>query len=377
LIVCKSPTLRICCGTMQAHPEWTIDQMRSYLFRTADYYAQFNRPDSMYVRGYGIVNALAALTPDCNENSVDDATDIALGTSEDCNGNGLPDECDLDRAGDYLDVDCNDNGVLDMCETGSGASDDCDYNSIPDECQPDCDLDGTPDACAVVPMGASPDVNDNRIPDECELVSAVLPASPHDAHKNRYVSFRPNNYDIGVAFQVELVEGPGSTGVLGWVSEANVNGLARVVEEPFFGTAWPDVVFLGDCEIVPVATYAIRGTVEGVQFSDPLTVATIHKPIGRYYGDVVGTGTGDMPPLPGFTPPNGNVNVSDVQAYILTAQGDSSPSVHPTWVDLHGEGEGSPPNFILNVSDLQRILFGFEGREYTDTPQQIDPADCP
>src|SRR5213593_3515050 len=44
--------------------------------------------------------ALAALPQlpgqdDCNQNGVDDAQDIAAGTSRDCNGNGVPDECDL------------------------------------------------------------------------------------------------------------------------------------------------------------------------------------------------------------------------------------------------------------------------------------------
>ncbi|MCA9309948.1 MAG: PQQ-dependent sugar dehydrogenase, partial [Phycisphaerales bacterium] len=31
---------------------------------------------------------------DCNNNGIDDATDIANGTSEDCNANGIPDECE-------------------------------------------------------------------------------------------------------------------------------------------------------------------------------------------------------------------------------------------------------------------------------------------
>ena len=48
-----------------------------------------------------------------------------------------------------------------------------------------------------------------------------------------------------------------------------------------------------------------------------------------------------------------------------------------TWVDLHGMGAGSPPNCLVNVSDLQRILFGFVGQKYTDSPSHMDPADCP
>jgi len=102
---------------------------------------------------------------------------------------------------------------------------------------------------------------------------------------------------------------------------------------------------------------------------------TIAKPGARHYGDVVGVGTGDLRPLPGFTPPNGVVNVVDVQAYILTVQGTSLPSAHVTWIDLHGEGVGSPPNYVLNVADLQRIKFGFAGQRYTETPEQLDPGD--
>jgi hypothetical protein len=89
-----------------------------------------------------------------------------------------------------------------------------------------------------------------------------------------------------------------------------------------------------------VATYEIRATVDGIVFTDPLEVATIHKPGNGWYRDVVGIGTGHLPPEPGFTGPNGAVNVTDVQAFLLTVQGPTSPSVHTTWVDLHGLGVG-------------------------------------
>jgi hypothetical protein len=35
----------------------------------------------------------AACPPDCNLNGIDDALDIAMGTSNDSNGDGIPDEC--------------------------------------------------------------------------------------------------------------------------------------------------------------------------------------------------------------------------------------------------------------------------------------------
>jgi len=99
--------------------------------------------------------------PDCNGNGQPDDCDLAGGVSTDCNGNSIPDECDI--AGG-ASADCNGNGVPDSCDLGSGASNDCDGNGIPDECQPDCDGDGTPDICE-----GSPDCNQNGLPDECDI----------------------------------------------------------------------------------------------------------------------------------------------------------------------------------------------------------------
>jgi len=70
--------------------------------------------------------------PDCNGNGIPDECDIAAGTSLDCNGNTIPDECDL-AAGTA--ADCNGNGVLDVCDIASGTSEDLDGNGVPDECQ--------------------------------------------------------------------------------------------------------------------------------------------------------------------------------------------------------------------------------------------------
>ncbi|MCG8408008.1 MAG: hypothetical protein MI923_22650 [Phycisphaerales bacterium] len=111
---------------------------------------------------------------DCNNNGVSDEIDIAIGTSEDCNGNTWPDECEQD---------CNDNAVPDDCDIdptdpdGNGqVSPDCNGNAFPDECDLtlpllaslDCNVNGVPDECDIA-GGASLDVNTNGIPDECEL----------------------------------------------------------------------------------------------------------------------------------------------------------------------------------------------------------------
>ena len=85
------------------------------------------------------------VAPDCNDNCVPDAQDIANGTSLDCNANGVPDECDI----------------------RDGTSQDCNLNGIPDECETDCNSNGVPDDCDIT-SGTSQDTNLNGIPDECE-----------------------------------------------------------------------------------------------------------------------------------------------------------------------------------------------------------------
>lgn len=114
---------------------------------------------------------------DCNLNQIQDDCDIASGFSEDTNGNGTPDECEVDCNAngtyDRLDLipfgtsyDCNCNFIPDECDTGSGASLDCDGNGVPDECE-DCNGNGIGDACDIS-GGASDDCNGNDIPDDCE-----------------------------------------------------------------------------------------------------------------------------------------------------------------------------------------------------------------
>jgi hypothetical protein len=88
----------------------------------------------------------------------------------DCNGNGIPDECEPDCDGNGVPdgcqiienpcLDCNRNGILDTCDIAAGVSRDCNANGVPDECDidpadPDCD------------GFTSNDCNRNGVPDEC------------------------------------------------------------------------------------------------------------------------------------------------------------------------------------------------------------------
>lgn len=69
--------------------------------------------------------------------------DTALSAhSEDCNRNGIPDECDVRRR----ELDCNRNDIPDECEPD--ALEDCDGDGTPNACESDCDGDDVPDAAS-------------------------------------------------------------------------------------------------------------------------------------------------------------------------------------------------------------------------------------
>jgi serine protease AprX len=95
---------------LQAHPTWTVDELREHLFYTARYYRLNRALGPYFIRGYGRVNALLAHEfVDCNGNTVTDPVDIEEGTSLDENGNGIPDECEPDCPGDL-----NGDGVINL-----------------------------------------------------------------------------------------------------------------------------------------------------------------------------------------------------------------------------------------------------------------------
>lgn len=120
--------------------------------------------------------------PDCNGNGILDRLDVVSGTSEDCNGDGRPDECDPDcnenGSSDRCDVangaslDCNINGIPDSCELRDGTSTDTDGNGVLDECDPDCNGNEVSDDTDIS-LGTSKDCNDNDIPDECDLADGT------------------------------------------------------------------------------------------------------------------------------------------------------------------------------------------------------------
>ncbi len=74
---------------------------------------------------------------DCNNNLIDDFVEALDGTNDDCDANGIPDECETaqEDPGIPSPIDCNQNQIPDACDIANGESQDINSNSIPDECE--------------------------------------------------------------------------------------------------------------------------------------------------------------------------------------------------------------------------------------------------
>ena len=352
------------------------------------------------------------------------------------------------------DVDANDLDSFLACFSGAGGGP-VDYACLPG----DFDLDGDVDCDdwdefrLVWTGGGDPP----PIPG-CGVAPPMAPPYPYNRAMNRYLSFSPNEASAGepIAFLVKLTslelgscsasgapcrlghggtdcgacsvtgepclaasdcQVPGqsceptgqscindlsaSVGKTWWIGPDSPegNGVHLLVSEPFrqVSTSWPAVIQVGDCEIVPNATYGVRAanTATGA-LSDELSLATIARPGANYWADGVGplgdycTGTwapcpNGVPDCPSgescnpqWSPPDGATNFDDVTATVFlfqSAPGRTVPDV--TWVDMHGDDGGDamvdPPNYIANFADIQFIVLAFQGRPYPF----LDPADCP
>ncbi len=151
---------------------------------------------------------LAARPVDCNNNSMDDCSEIAAGLASDCNGSYSPDACDLasglsqDCDGndmpDECDPDCDGNGAADACELLADPSLDCDGNGWIDACQVlslpalDCDGSGTIDSCDIA-SGQSADCDGNGVPDACQ------PSGPPFVGAGPHVTFGGQEHEVFVA----------------------------------------------------------------------------------------------------------------------------------------------------------------------------------
>ena len=176
----------------------------------------------------------------------------------------------------------------------------------------------------------------------------VIPEPPHDVRKNRILSFVANNPGTEVAFQVELTAvGPAKcydndptadVGMTWWVSapvcldrggfdvtaaDPTCTGshagqpnlwVARLTVEEQPPMSWPDgVIHIADCEVIPVATYAMRATdnLPDPTFSSDLMIGTSGKPEAKCWADCVGRFDGAR-----WLAPDGVVNMDDIQAAV-------------------------------------------------------------
>ncbi len=101
---------------------------------------------------------------DCNDNGTADDVDITLGTSQDCDTNAVPDECQ---------ADCNGNLKADTCDITDGTSADCNGNTVPDDCDPDCNNNGIVDGCFDDPL--VPDTDADGFGDCADLCPLTTP----------------------------------------------------------------------------------------------------------------------------------------------------------------------------------------------------------
>jgi len=214
------------------------------------------------------VFSLCASAPylhDCNANGVADPTDVAAGTSPDCNLNSVPDECEPA-------ADCNLNGITDICDIGAGTSTDFNSNSVADECEPDCNANAVPDDFDIA-HGASGDCNASAVPDECEIAAASSPDCDANAVPDEC---EPDCNANSVADACDLAGGSSADCDANGVpdecqADCNNNGIpdpcdiAAGTSLDLDSNGYPD-----ECHLVHVSTNAL-GAADGSSWSDAFT----------------------------------------------------------------------------------------------------------
>ncbi len=282
---------------------------------------------------------------DCDGNGIADDQDVLVFGAPDCNGNLIPDTCELQ-------ADCNENGVPDECDIAAGA----------------------------------PDENGDGIPDECACLTMDAPTLLVDDHaKSRYLSLVPGNPGQEVALRVTVgaLDGfPGHEGTELWVGppaqypEEDTSDPGRTFTgaalqcEPYFrdwGTIDPLQLFGG--EIVPGSSYQVHaihtyctaqiGT--GWDFGTPLEATT-----GKF-GDVVPLYDGDDSgaPQPDF---------NDIASVV--AKFTAAPSA-PSKARAQLQPNTALPARAVDFKDIAAAVSAFIGTAYADPPRISGPCTCP
>lgn len=142
-IACDEAGVNSSCPNGRASARWIATAGNEYLIRIGSNISFEGFSGQFQIRGCAFGSNL-----DCNGNNIPDDCEVANGSAPDCNGNGIPDSCDIATG---VEVDCNGNGVPDACDLAAGVAD-CDGNGIPDACDiaagaGDCNGNGVLDAC--------------------------------------------------------------------------------------------------------------------------------------------------------------------------------------------------------------------------------------
>jgi hypothetical protein len=287
-------------------------------------------------------------------------------------------------------LDCNLNDVPDECDIAGGTSQDLDGDGIPDECAPNPprpESGGPPCAsagdCTFAYDGA------DCVGDTCYI------------SKNRYLSIDPTTNEYSVSFQIELTESapyPTAVGRTWWVDDPVCydypNGVPVLPAPPTCDDAdrfgwvagltdapvtriWAErPVHIADCAVVPVATYGIRASADrGASFTDALIINTAHNPEGdsQSWGDITGGPVDGMLGL--WLPPDRATSFNDIGNAIRTFENRAEDTGFPprVWVDLEIDQ-------VVNLADISFLIMAFEGLAYADIQLEfigVHPADCP
>jgi hypothetical protein len=126
---------------------------------------------------------------DCNNNCALDSDEIAEGLVQDCNGNGVPDGCDLATSS----PDCNENAVPDECEdcNGNGLADECEFSGV-----------YTADSGALGPIGTGVNIVHTFIgpPEATNLVTIDILAVADIGSLNENLTVSMNNTLLSTIF---------------------------------------------------------------------------------------------------------------------------------------------------------------------------------
>jgi len=256
--------------------------------------------------------------------------------------------------------DCNNNGIEDAIDIATGTSEDCQPNGIPDE----CDL-----------SAGSPDENGNGIPDECDLA----PIAVNEPWKNRYLSIilpAEQEWSIKITI-VEMPDDPDRVGDVWWAGPETAipnDPHPALIGAPLECTATPHsqvwtngplhlfgeaIVPWGPSSLIP--TYEVRACLpDGTNCTAPIFIGT------GWWGDVTAPFFNCCPNQPTF---------ADIFTVVEKFK-STSASPDMVYTDISGfpvYGAPNMPDGTTNFTDIAMDVDAFEGIQYPFTVPACAP----